>query len=72
MNALYQEWFNQVNQPYQQLSILSKGLSGALGSGAGITSTTQSTGGGSGLGTLLGLGQLGLGLGSKLGGGIFG
>ncbi|MCA7960656.1 hypothetical protein LGM14_24440 [Burkholderia multivorans] len=72
LNALYQQWFNRVNQPYQQLSILSKGLSGALGSGAGITSTTQSGGGGSGMGTLLGLGQLGLGIGSKLSGGIFG
>ncbi|KVM70121.1 hypothetical protein WJ60_09805 [Burkholderia ubonensis] len=61
LNAMYQQWFNRVNQPYQQLGILSKGLAGALGSGAGTTTTTGQSSGGSFLGTAMGLGQMGLG-----------
>src|SRR5690349_6386145 len=61
LNALYQQWFNQVNQPYANLSTLSSALSGALGSGAGTTVQTQSAGSGNSLATLLGLGQLGVG-----------
>ena len=61
LNALYQQWFNQVNQPYANLSTLSSALSGALGSGAGTTIQTQSAGSGNSLATLLGIGQLGLG-----------
>lgn len=61
LNALYQQWFNQVNQPYANLSTLSGALSGALGSGAGVTTQTQSAGSGNSLATLLGLGQLGVG-----------
>ncbi|KVL90763.1 hypothetical protein [Burkholderia stagnalis] len=63
LNAMYQAWFNRVNQPYQQLGILSKGLAGAIPSGAGTTTTTGTTqsGGGSMFGTAMGLGQMGLG-----------
>lgn len=61
LNAAYQQWFNSVNQPYSQLSTLSSALSGALGSGAGTSMTSQQAGSGSTLGNILGLGQLGLG-----------
>lgn len=61
LNAAYQQWYNQVNQPYQQLSTLSSSLSGALGSGAGTSITQQQAGSSNSLGTLLGLGQLGVG-----------
>jgi hypothetical protein len=66
LNALYQQWYNQVNQPYANLSTLSGALSGALGSGAGVTTQTSSAGSGNSLGTLLGLGQTGLGFASML------
>lgn len=62
LNALYQQWYNQVNQPYGQLSTLSSALSGALGSGAGTSLSQYQAGGGSGAGSLLGLGSLGAGL----------
>lgn len=61
LNAAYQQWYNQVNQPYSQLSTLSSALSGALGSGAGTSVTQQNAGSGNSLATLLGLGQLGVG-----------
>jgi hypothetical protein len=61
LNAAYQQWYNQVNQPYANLSTLSSSLSGALGSGAGTSMTTQMPGSSNTLGTALGLGQLGLG-----------
>jgi hypothetical protein len=61
LNAMYQQWYNQVNQPYGQLSTLSSALSGSLGSGAGTSVSTSKPGSGSTLGTALGLGQLGLG-----------
>lgn len=61
LNAAYQQWYNQVNQPYAQLSTLSSALSGALGSGAGTSISKQMPGSGNTLGTLLGLGSLGLG-----------
>jgi len=62
LNALYQQWYNQANQPYQQLSTLSSALSGALGSGAGTSVGTYNAGSGSTLGSLLGLGATGAGL----------
>jgi len=68
LNALYQQWFNSVNAPYSQLSTLSQALSGALGSGTGITTSQQQPGSGSTLGSLLGLGSLGLGAYGLLGG----
>ena len=61
LSALYQQWFNQVNQPYQNLSTLSSGLSGALGSGAGTSMTQMTPGSPNTLGTALGLGQTALG-----------
>lgn len=61
LNALYQQWYNQVNQPYQQLSTLSSGLSGALGSGVGTSISQTNAGSGNSLATLLGVGSLGLG-----------
>lgn len=61
LNAAYQQWYNQVNQPYAQLSTLSSALSGALGSGAGTSVTQQMPGSSNTLGSLLGLGQLGVG-----------
>jgi hypothetical protein len=61
LNAAYQAWLQQVNQPYTNLSTLSSALSGALGSGTGITSTTGTAGSGNSLATLLGLGSVGLG-----------
>jgi hypothetical protein len=66
LNALYQQWYNQVNQPYSNLSTLSSALSGALGSGAGITTQTSTAGSGNSLATLLGIGQTGLGVASLL------
>lgn len=62
LNSLYQQWYNQVNQPYAQLSTLSSGLSGALGTGAGTSLSQYHAGGGSSLGSVLGLGSLGAGL----------
>lgn len=56
LNAAYQSWYNQVNAPYTQLSTLSGALSGALGSGAGVSTTSQQAGTGSSLATALGLG----------------
>lgn len=61
LNALYQAWYNQINQPYANLSTLSGALSGALGSGTGVSTQTSSAGSGNSLATLLGLGQLGVG-----------
>jgi hypothetical protein len=61
LNAAYQQWYNQVNQPYQQLSTLSSALSGALGSGAGTAMTQQNPGTANTIGTALGLGQTALG-----------
>lgn len=61
LNAAYQQWYNQVNQPYAQLSTLSSALSGSLGSGAGTSVTQQNPGSSNTLGSLLGLGQLGVG-----------
>lgn len=61
LNAAYQQWLNQVNAPYSQLSTLSSALSGALGSGTGVTNSQTTAGSGSTLGSLLGLGSLGLG-----------
>jgi len=61
LNAAYQNWYNQVNAPYTQLSTLSSGLSGALGSGTGISTSSQQAGSGSSLATLLGLGATGIG-----------
>lgn len=62
LNALYQQWYNQVNQPYAQLSTLSSALSGALGTGAGTSLSQYNAGSGSTLGSVLGLGSLGAGL----------
>lgn len=62
LNSLYQQWYNQVNQPYAQLSTLSSALSGALGSGAGTSVTQQMPGSSNTLGSALGLGQIGAGL----------
>jgi hypothetical protein len=62
LNALYQQWYNQVNQPYAQLSTLSSALSGALGTGAGTSISQYNPSSGNTLGTALGLGQLGMGL----------
>jgi hypothetical protein len=61
LNAAYQQWYNQVNQPYQQLSTLSSGLSGALGSGVGTSISQTNAGSGNTLASLLGIGSLGLG-----------
>lgn len=61
LNAAYQQWYNQVNQPYTQLSTLSGALSGSLGSGTGVSTTSQQAGSGNTLGTLLGLGATGVG-----------
>lgn len=61
LNALYQQWYNQINAPYAGLNTLSQALSGALGSGTGVSSTQTNPGSGSTLGSLLGLGSLGLG-----------
>ena len=61
LNAQYQQWYNNVNQPYAQLSTLSSALSGALGSGAGTSISRQMPGSGNMMGTLMGLGSLGLG-----------
>lgn len=62
LNAAYQQWYNQVNQPYAQLSTLSSALSGSLGSGAGTSMSSYNPGSGSTLGNALGLGSLGLGM----------
>lgn len=62
LDAAYQKWYNQVNQPYSQLSTLSSALSGALGSGAGTSISKYNSGGGNTLGTLLGLGSIGAGI----------
>jgi hypothetical protein len=67
LNAAYQQWYNQVNQPYAQLSTLSSALSGALGSGTGTSLSQYQSGSGSTLGSLLGLGSLGAGLYSSMG-----
>jgi len=61
LNALYQQWYNQVNAPYAGLSTLSSALSGALGSGAGTSVTQQMPGTSNTLGNLMGLGTAGLG-----------
>lgn len=61
LNALYQQWFNQVNAPYAGLSTLSSALSGALGSGTGTSVSQQMPGQSNTLGTMLGLGTAGLG-----------
>lgn len=61
LNADYQTWYNAVNQPYQQLSTLSSGLSGALGSGVGTSVSSTNAGSGNTLASLLGIGSLGLG-----------
>jgi hypothetical protein len=62
LNALYQQWYNQANAPYQQESTLSSALSGALGSGAGTTVGTSQAGTGNTLASLLGIGATGAGL----------
>jgi hypothetical protein len=67
LNSQYQQWYNSVNGPYSQLGVLSQALSAALGSGGGISTTSYNPGSGSTLGSLLGLGSLGLGLGSQMG-----
>ncbi|WP_321944526.1 hypothetical protein [Burkholderia cenocepacia] len=67
LNALYQQWYNRVNQPYQQLGILSNGLAGALGGGAGTSTTTQNGGSGSRAGSMLGGAATGAGIGSAFG-----
>jgi hypothetical protein len=67
LNAAYQQWYNQVNQPYAQLSTLSSALSGALGSGTGTSLSQYQGGSGSTLGTMLGLGSLGAGLMGSMG-----
>jgi hypothetical protein len=61
LNAQYQQWYNMVNAPYQQLSTLSSGLSGALGSGAGTSMTQQTPGSANTLGSAMGLGTAALG-----------
>lgn len=67
LNAAYQQWYNQVNQPYAQLSTLSKALSGALGSGASTSISQSNPGSGSTLGSLLGLGAAGAGAYASMG-----
>lgn len=67
LNSAYQQWYNQVNQPYAQLSTLSSALSGALGSGTGTSLSQYNSGSGSTLGSLLGLGSVGAGLYSSMG-----
>jgi hypothetical protein len=62
LNAAYEQWYNNVNQPYAQLSTLSRALSGALGSGTGTSVSQYNPGTSNTLGTALGLGQLGLGI----------
>lgn len=62
LNALYQQWYNSVNAPYQQESTLSSALAGALGSGAGTSVGTYQAGSGNSLASLLGLGATGAGL----------
>lgn len=68
LNAAYQQWYNQVNQPYAQQSILSSALSSALGSGAGTSISQYNSGSGSSLGSLLGLGTTAAGLYGSLSG----
>jgi len=62
LNAAYQQWYNQVNQPYANLSTLSSALSGALGSGAGTSLSQTNPGSSNTLASLLGLGATGAGL----------
>lgn len=62
LNALYQQWYNQVNAPYAQQSTLSSALSGALGSGAGTSMTSTQPGTSNTLASLLGLGTAGAGV----------
>lgn len=69
LNAAYQQWYNQVNQPYAQLSTLSSALSGALGSGVGTSISKSNPGTPSTLGTAMGLGSLGMGLYGAMSGG---
>lgn len=69
LNSAYQQWYNQVNQPYAQQSVLSSALSGALGSGAGTSISQYNAGSGNTLGTLLGLGTTGLGMYGAMNGG---
>jgi hypothetical protein len=67
LNALYQQWYNQVNAPYEQESTLSSALSGALGTGTGTSITNQSPGSSNLLASLLGLGTAGAGLYGSMG-----
>lgn len=62
LNALYQQWYNQANAPYAQLSTLSSALSGALGTGAGTSISQYSPSSGNTLGSILGLGSTAAGI----------
>lgn len=62
LNAAYQQWENAANAPYAQESTLSSALSGALGSGAGTSVSSQTAGTGNTLGSALGLGSTALGV----------